>query len=130
MISDKQVRRYCCEEMSKIENYEVARNSNERWDCHHRGEILPCGRFSPKDLVKFDLYWHRPASELIFLPHSEHQRMHTIGKSRVFTEDHKSSLSKVATERNKGRFWWHKGGYTRFCKTCPGEGWIIGRGRK
>ena len=27
---------YCCEDISNIENYYVALNSSEEYDCHHR----------------------------------------------------------------------------------------------
>ena len=80
MINEKNVKRFCCEDLSLIENYKLAINdTTQTWDCHHRGEILPCGRFSPNDLNKFGLYFNRPAAELIFLTHSEHSRLHAKG---------------------------------------------------
>ena len=80
MINEKAATKYCCEDLSLIENYELAVNdSTHTWDCHHRGEILPCGRFSIDDLKKFGLYFNRPAAELIFLTHSEHRRLHAKG---------------------------------------------------
>ena len=80
MIKIKNVNSYCCEDLSLIENYELAINdTTQTWDCHHRGEVLPCGRFSRDDLKKFGLYFNRPAAELIFLTHSEHRRLHTKG---------------------------------------------------
>ena len=67
----------CSEDISLIENYqEAVSDDTQIWHCHHRGEILPCGVFSQHDLKKFGLYWHRPASELIFLTPSEHHRIH------------------------------------------------------
>ena len=67
MINEYSVKKYCSEDLSLIENYELTiADTTQTWDCHHRGEILPCGRFSLNDLKKFGLYYKRPASELIF----------------------------------------------------------------
>lgn len=68
MVNEKQAHKYCADDISKIENYSKAiADSTQTWDCHHRGEILPCGRFSKEELIKFGLYWKRPASELVFM---------------------------------------------------------------
>lgn len=56
-------KRYCCEDISRIENYEKAiADETQIWHCHHRAEILPCGRYSQDDLKRHGLYWHVPAS--------------------------------------------------------------------
>ena len=58
MINEGCAKKYCCEDLSLIENYELAINDQtQTWDCHHRGEVLSCGRFSPNDLNKFRLYF-------------------------------------------------------------------------
>ena len=83
MICERTVKRFCCEDLSLIENYELAVNdTTQTWDCHHRGEVLPCGRFSRDDLKKFGLYFNRPAAELIFLTKAEHIRLHFKGIPR------------------------------------------------
>ena len=75
---------YCCESLELVESYSAAKADDfQGWDIHHRGEILPCGRFSTDDLKKFDLYWNRPASELIWLRHDEHIAMHSTGNSHA-----------------------------------------------
>ena len=81
MISrSKSLRRYCSEDISRIENYDKAVNDKEHmWECHHRAEILPCGRYSQEELKKVGMFWHRPASELIFLRHDEHKSLHATG---------------------------------------------------
>ena len=96
MISDS-YKKFCCEDTSLIENYDKAvADTTQTWDCHHRGEILPCGRFSPNDLNKFGLYFNRPAAELIFLTKAEHTRLHFKGvPSGPFSEDHKKALSEA-----------------------------------
>ena len=92
MINEYCANAYCCEDPSLIENYDKAiSDTTQTWDCHHRGEVLPCGRFSPDDLKKFGLYYARPASELIFLTPSAHQQLHKKGVP--LSEDHKRALS-------------------------------------
>ena len=74
MIKGKNVKRYCCEDISLIENYNEAINSDEMWQCHHRLEIEL--NKSKQELIDIDLYYNRPASELIFLTRSEHKALH------------------------------------------------------
>ena len=83
MICDISVRRFCCEDISKIENYDKAISDNtQTWCCHHRLEIDGSNRISPRTLKGRGLYFHRPASELIFLTKREHQRIHHLGVHR------------------------------------------------
>lgn len=104
MIKEVAVYAYCKEDISKIENYEKAiTDSTQTWDCHHRAEILPCGRFSADMLIKYGLYYHRPANELIFLTHSEHARIHRKGVHK--TQHCKEQMSKSL----KGKMAWNKG---------------------
>lgn len=92
MISEIHVKEFCCEDISLIENYNLAiADTTQTWHCHHRGEVLPCGRFSRDDLKKFGLYYKRPASELIFLTKVEHYRLHKSGVP--LNEDHKKAIS-------------------------------------
>lgn len=66
-----------------IENYELAVNDGiENWDIHHRLELHPDGsiRFTKQSLIKLDLYYNRPPTELIWIKRSEHIQMHN--KSR------------------------------------------------
>ena len=77
--------RYCCESLEEVENYELAKANNfEGWDLHHRLEINEHGkvRFTMKQLKKLDLYYNRPASELIWLTRKEHRRMHAISRRK------------------------------------------------
>lgn len=81
MICNQTVEKYCSEDISQIENYDKAVTDMEHtWDCHHRLEIGKNGeRISVNELKKHGLYYNRPFSELIFLTHSEHIRIHKIG---------------------------------------------------
>lgn len=77
MIRGTHAETYCCEDISEIENYELAVNDTEHvWCCHHRLEISNGEVVSMEELINRGLYWNRPASELIFLRHDEHSRLH------------------------------------------------------
>ena len=90
---------FCKEDISLIENYDLAINSNETYDCHHRNEIMDDGTLhSVKWLKDNDLYYNRPASELIFLTKSEHTYLHHKGKN--FSDEHKQKLSKAKKGEN------------------------------
>ena len=100
MINEYTAKKYCCEDLRLIENYELAVNDNtQTWECHHRREVLPCGRFSGDDLNKFGLYFNRPAAELIFLTPSAHRQLHNKGVPKLYlkgvpkSEEHKKALS-------------------------------------
>ncbi len=82
MINKKACRKYCCEDISKIENYNKAiADKTQTWDCHHRLEVQ--GQFfNSRELLKrCGMYWNRPANELVFLTRSKHRKLHTVGKS-------------------------------------------------
>ena len=60
-----------------IENYELAKADNfKSWDIHHKLEI--CGDYinTVADLKMMNLYYNRPAEELIWLKHDEHMKLH------------------------------------------------------
>ena len=81
MICERNMKNYCSEPIENIENYDKAVADTEHmWDCHHRAEILPCGRYTVAQLQKHGLYWHRPASELVFLRYDVHTSLHHKGK--------------------------------------------------
>ena len=83
-INKKTYQAFCIEtEWESIENYEKAKNDNFKyWDCHHRLELHPDGslRYTKDSLIKLDLYFNRPAQELIFLRHDEHAKLHGLSK--------------------------------------------------
>lgn len=83
-INKKTYQAFCIEsEWSLIENYDKAKADNFKgWDCHHKLELHPdySLRFTKKSLQDLDLYYNRPANELIFLTHSEHAKLHGLSK--------------------------------------------------
>lgn len=82
MIDEYRVKQYCCEDYTKIENYELAIADNTIWDCHHKLEMKDgINVFTKNELLEQGLYYNRPANELIFITHTEHAKMHNIGKN-------------------------------------------------
>ena len=79
MISEYYAKRFCSEDISLIENYQAAISDKTRtWDVHHRRECDKNGRtlFTKKQLIEMNLYYRRPASELIFVTRSMHKKLH------------------------------------------------------
>ena len=96
MINEKQAKKFCKEDISKIENYEQAVNDTTQvWDLHHRTAIW--WNCTAQELIDNECYYNRKACELIFLTHAEHSRLHNKGKT--FTEETRRKIS----EANKGR---------------------------
>lgn len=70
---------YCKDDITKIENYELAKADNFKgWEIHHRLEITLDGEHActKDDLIRMDMYYNRPYFELIFLTRSEHRLLH------------------------------------------------------
>lgn len=118
MIDTCMAKRFCKEDISKIENYDKAiSDSTHTWDCHHRTAIWwNCTR---KELIENECYYNRKACELIFLTHDEHMSLHHKGKpspnkGKVFSEEHRINLSKS----HKGQVPWNKG---KKCKNISEE---------
>ena len=104
MLGKYQAKRYCCEDLSKIENYEEAVNSPLKWACHHRLETHNSDGerrsvdLTGKELIALDMYYHRPADELIFLQNSEHIFLHK--RNEVRSEEYRRKMSE------KTRVYW------------------------
>ena len=84
MIDERRVRKYCRDDISKIENYEEAiSDKNHTWHLHHRLELTLDGEFAltPEQLKMHDMYYNRPYYELIFLTPAEHARLHSMNMS-------------------------------------------------
>ena len=108
MISIHNVSQYCSD-YQKIENYEKAiDDTSQVWDCHHRLEThFSDGTERPKDaqismdeLKALDMYYNRPANELIFLKPEEHTSLTFKGqmpwcKGKHLPEEMKNKISKT-----------------------------------
>ena len=93
---------HICDNIENVENYEKAKADNfDGWICHHRLEThFSDGTERPKnaqmsveELIALDMYYHRPAEELIFLTREKHQNVHFRGKHH--SEETKEKLSKA-----------------------------------
>lgn len=138
MINERYAKKYCRDDLAKIENYEKAiADKTQVWVCHHRLELTLDGEFalSHKQLKMHDMYYNRPYYELIFLTPSEHLRLHKKGKNhpmyartgknhpfygkhhsaetrRKMSESHKNiseETRRKISESMKGRTPWNKG---------------------
>lgn len=149
---------YCIEDPSKIENYESAKADNFKgWVCHHKLETkCPAYRPSRNDLIEWNLYFHRPAEELIFMKKDEHATLHYKGVSKrnksnykgfngKHTEESKKrisearigkrmskefrkkiSLRNIGNTYTKGKKWFNDGIISTMAFECP-EGFVEGR---
>lgn len=103
---------YLCDNIENVENYEAAKADNFKgWDCHHRLETHTSDEerrlvdITMKELKALDMYYHRPAEELIFLVASEHRHLHNNGErnpmyGKPCSEEHKRKMS----EARKGKY--------------------------
>ena len=85
MINEHNAKRFCSEDIALIENYHQAISDEKRmWDIHHRRECDANGRtlFTNKQLKDMNLYFNRPASELIFVTRSMHWKLHRELRSK------------------------------------------------
>ena len=106
MINEGSAKKFCCEDVSKIENYAEAIADTATWHIHHRRELNPDGKFaySSEELIKMGMYYGRPASELIFLTESEHRSLHRKGCSEaalVKMSTSRKGMSNTAEHRSK-----------------------------
>ena len=92
-------RAFCKESLDQVENYQQALAEDfAGWCIHHRLEIQPDGtRVSRQQLIDQDLYYGRPASELVFMRNSEHLSLHNTGntymKGKHLSEETRQKLS-------------------------------------
>lgn len=92
MIDVYRAKKFCKEDLSKIENYDKAiSDSTQTWHCHHRTEIW--WNCTKKDLIDNECYYGRKACELIFLTPAEHKSLHSKGK--IVSEETKQKMSKA-----------------------------------
>ena len=103
MINEYYAKKFCKDDISKIENYDKAiADTSQTWDLHHRLELTLDGEFAlSRDQLKMhDMYYNRPYYELIFLTKTEHRRLHMKGKKRApFTDETRRKMS----ESHKGK---------------------------
>lgn len=83
----------CSEDPSLIENYYKAIDDQEQtWIIHHRLEIDK--NLTAKQLKKQNLYYNRPASELIYLTSSEHIKLHWKYQKELYKRKKSAPIKK------------------------------------
>lgn len=106
MFSEKQARAYCHEPIEKIQGFNEASKSTEKYHVHHRFEDMGLSR---KDLISLGLLYNRPACELVFINGKQHNRNHSTydlsdayasslfqrGHVPEFTEEHRRHISEA-----------------------------------
>lgn len=102
MFSIKQAKRYCCDDISLIENYHEALNSGKKYEIHHRKETDENLTF--RELKEMGLYYKRPADELIFLDEFTHKSLHQKGLSHYFTQEHRDNIGKSKSGVNNPNY--------------------------
>ena len=63
MINERSAHLFCKDDISKIENYELAKNdTSQTWDIHHRLELTLDGEFAhtSEELKRLCMYYNRP----------------------------------------------------------------------
>lgn len=100
-----------CRTPETIENYDKAISSNKKYDCHHRlethfsdGTERPIhAQLSKEELIALDMYFDRPANELIFLTQAEHHSLHNkYNKGRKLGPMSEETKAKISVA-NKGK---------------------------
>ena len=100
MISNKRVKRYCREDISLINNYDKAiADKSQIWVCHHINEIT----FTRQELIKQNMYYNRPANELVFLTPAEHRKLHLTICAGADEWKLKHSKAMKGNDYNKGK---------------------------
>ena len=117
-------KKFCKEDISRIENYDLAiADTSQTWHLHHRlethfsnGDLRPINSYISKaELIALDMYYDRPANELIFMTGSDHRSLHYKGKvlsletkqkmskankGKTFSEEHKRKISAILKGRH------------------------------
>ena len=101
--------KYYCKDYQNIENYEKALADNfKNWEVHHRLETHNSDGerrlvdITADELKALDMYYNRPADELIFLTIYEHSSLHKPSKeTKKKMSDAKKGKPRSAETRKK-----------------------------
>lgn len=119
MIDEYRAKKYCKDDISKIENYQEAiSDEHEVWDIHHRRETDE--GISGKELIRRKEYFWRHADELIFLKRIDHNKLHRLGSHHC--EKTKKKMSEAQSGEKSyffGKHWWNNGTENVFAENCP-----------
>ncbi len=109
MICKRTVKKFCSEDISRIENYSKAiADTTQMWACHHRLETHNSDgerrivNLTREELKALDMYYNRAPSELIFMTVSEHKSLHMKGKFNISAGKMTEETKRKISEANKG----------------------------
>ena len=69
MINKIQLEKYCCEDITKIQNYAAANtDTTQMWDCHHKLEMF----YTRQELKDMHRYHKVPSRELVIVTKKQH----------------------------------------------------------
>ena len=100
-----------CKDYENIENYDkAAADYFKGWCCHHRLQTWNSDGerrlvdITADELKALDMYYNRPASELIFLTVGEHTSLHDEGENHPFYgKHHTDETRRKMSESRKGK---------------------------
>lgn len=73
-----------CTDVTKVENYEEAKNSPDLYVLHHLAEC----RFSSTELKEMDRYYNRPPEEFLFIEDMLHRESKVLHWGRKHKRQH------------------------------------------
>lgn len=92
MINETNANRYCKDSITEIENFRNAiDDKSHTWVCHHRIETDSENPLTSEQLIQMNMYYDRPASELIFLNRNDHAKLH--GETTHCSSERKTDIS-------------------------------------
>ena len=139
-----------CKDYENIENYQKALADDfKNWEVHHRLETHNSDgerrevNISRKELIALDMYYNRPADELIFMTKSEHSSLHKPSeeskkkmmeamkgeKNPNYGKHFSEETRKKIREARKGMHWFNNGKINKVCYECP-PGFVPGKIKK
>ena len=113
----KYYKRYCSD-IENVENFEKAKADNFKgWQLHHRLETWTSDGerrsvdITAAELKSLNMYFNRPAEELVFMTTKEHRQLHTKCKqgywkdkiNPMYGKHHSAETRKKISEAMKGR---------------------------
>lgn len=140
MINEFYANKFCKDDITKIENYEKAMVDNETWVIHHRlethyfdGTKRPIfERLTRQQLKTYDLYYNRPAAELIFMTKHDHMFLHMKGAKRVFSDEWRQHISEAQKGKHHSEAAKSRISNTLKGRPCPNKGkhWKLINGKR
>lgn len=105
MICYRTVKRFCNDNIEEIENYaEAIADKESTWDCHHKMELHSDYKNTLKEMKMMNLYYNRPANELVFLKHEDHISLHhKLKKVSDITKQRMSNNHKGMTGKKQSK---------------------------